>query len=195
MGLLIRKVISFPDLQKNILVHFLKKKFILGFPKTRTKPVTFDIKNQLTKVERHNLYLIKCPASDLLQVIQQINMEGLATLNMGKEMAELLKEGIQSKFLNLDAEEKLHHLLEQSGAEIKKDRPRVVAIYNLGILFEPVLKMNVSKILKELSKTISIIIIWENLVDFPGTLHWSEQKDKYYLDFEDVNLKQLNPTT
>jgi hypothetical protein len=157
--------------------------------------VTFNIRNQIVKIERHNLYLIKCLASDIPEVIQAVEQESVKVLNIGKELSELLKKNKQTKFLNLESQEKLHNLIERTAVEIEKGKPKVLGIYNLGILFEPILEMHAVKILKELSKTISIIILWENLADFSGKLCWSEQQEKYFFDFEDVNLKQLNPLT
>jgi hypothetical protein len=63
-----------------------------------------------------------------------------------------------------------------------------LVVYNLGILLEPVLGLKPEQILKDISKTTVLILLWEDNID-ENILYWTSQKDSYNLDFSDIDLK------
>jgi len=67
----------------------------------------------------------------------------------------------------------------------------VVAICNLGILMEPALELNAVQLFKEFSKSAALIIIWDNQSEIPDRLDWLTQKQNFFLDFSDIQLKKL----
>jgi hypothetical protein len=62
-----------------------------------------------------------------------------------------------------------------------------VAIYNLGILLEPSLSLNASNLLKEISKNVTIIILWDH-INSEGILHWGIQQERYHLNLSDIYI-------
>lgn len=148
--------------------------------------------NNISDTGRHNLFLIQCHTTSLNDVIAKLKTNGVNVINIGKALSEKLKEVKSTRFLNIESQEFLHELIEKQSKEIIKGKPYVVAIYNLGILFEPILSLNPEKILKDLSKNIALIILWEHQIYPPGILHWGIQQDRYSLNLSDIALKEVS---
>jgi hypothetical protein len=47
------------------------------------------------------------------------------------------------------------------------------------------------QLFKEFSKSTSLIIIWDNQSENPDRLDWQTQKQNFFLDFSDIQLKKL----
>jgi hypothetical protein len=56
---------------------------------------------------------------------------------------------------------------------------------------EPALELNAVQLFKEFSKSTSLIIIWDNQSENPDRLDWQTQKQNFFLDFSDIQLKKL----
>jgi hypothetical protein len=148
-----------------------------------------NIINLLNEAERYKLYVLSCSTERLVQTLKEIEDENIPVLDVGKELAMSLMD--KSKFLDIIAYENFVALIDKRAIKISSLQNRILAIHNLGILMEPYLSLNGSKILKELSKNIHIILIWEDQIDPAGKLHWGDRTEKYYFDFTDINLKKL----
>jgi hypothetical protein len=110
---------------------------------------------------------------------------------MGKELAEFIDGLDDYTYLNIDVYDFCKNLLEKNKVKINGYGNDVVAIYNVGILMEPILELNPVTLFKAFSKSTALIIIWENQYDIPDRLNWATQKNNYYLDFSDSPLKKL----
>jgi len=47
------------------------------------------------------------------------------------------------------------------------------------------------QLFKEFSKSTSLIILWENQSELPDRLEWLTQKNNFFLDFSESQLKKL----
>jgi hypothetical protein len=56
---------------------------------------------------------------------------------------------------------------------------------------EPALELNAVQLFKEFSKSTSLIILWENQSELPDRLEWLTQKNNFFLDFSESQLKKL----
>jgi hypothetical protein len=148
-----------------------------------------NILNRLNEVERYKLYVLECSPERFEQTIKELEDEKIPILDVGIELAQSLRD--KSKFLDILAYENFVALIDKHAIKISPYTSRILTIHNLGILMEPSLSLNGSKILKELSKNIHIIIIWENQIDPAGKLHLGNLTEKYYFDFSGINLKNL----
>lgn len=148
--------------------------------------------NQVANADRYNLYCIKSNIADQFRTRELLNKSGIQDVNIGFEMAESLILAKETKFINIEAQEFLETLIETKSVLPDNFRIKAIAIYNLGILFEPVLGLHPISILKELSKTIAIILLWEGQTDNNGNLFWDATKPQIGLDFHDINLKEIN---
>lgn len=82
----------------------------------------------------------------------------LKTLDVGYELANLIKNDLDSPHLPMVAEDCFNSLMRQSiqNDEIIGD---YVAITNWGILFEPILKFNLLSLFDSLSKSNTLILV------------------------------------
>lgn len=150
--------------------------------------IGFDFQYTVGEVSRHNLVLIKCADNRLCDIIEKLKKSGINTVNIGLELAQKLKSKLNSKFLTIESQEYIEKLIESNSVEIVPGLPKVVSIYNLGMLIEPELSLNAARILKDLSKNIGILVLWEHTISNEGVLHWGSQDDNYNLDLSGIRI-------
>ncbi len=138
---------------------------------------------------RHNLVLVKCDSDSLKDYINQLNSIGVNTVNIGRELAEKIKTLESLKFLTIESQEYLHELIEKQAVHFVPGKLKVVAIYNIGILLEPTLSLNATNLIKEFSKNVTIIVLWDHIND-DGLLHWGVQQEKYHLNLSDIYIAE-----
>lgn len=82
----------------------------------------------------------------------------LKTLDVGYELADLIKNDLNSPHLPMIAEDCLNSLIRQA---ISHDEiiGNYVAITNWGILFEPILKFNLLSLFDSISKSNTLILV------------------------------------
>jgi len=144
-----------------------------------------------TTTDRYKIYTLLCNPNELKDKIEFVKAQNIHVINMGKELAEFIDGLDDYTYLNIDVYDFCKNLLEQNKVKINGYGNDVVAIYNVGILMEPILELNSVTLFKAFSKSTALIIIWENQYDIPDRLNWSTQKNNYYLDFSDSPLKKL----
>jgi hypothetical protein len=153
---------------------------------------SYSIKDIAASSDRHKIYTLKSNSIDLPGRIASLQSENIAALNIGKELAAFISKLDNHKYLNIDAYDFIKKLLEEHKSKLNGTGNNIAAIYNLGILLEPKLEFNAVQLLKEFSKSASIIIIWEYQSDIPDRLTWPTQKQKFFLDFSDIHLKEMH---
>ena len=152
---------------------------------------TYSIKDITKSADRHKLYILLCSLDALSESLAFIQSQNVAAVNIGKELASFIDELDDYSYLNIDVYDFAKKLLDNRKAKIDGSVNDVVAIYNLGILLEPALELNATQLLKEFSKSAALIIIWENQTEQSDVLNWTTQKNNYFLDFSDTQLKRL----
>jgi hypothetical protein len=152
---------------------------------------TYSINNILTDTGRFKLYALMCNANELIDKIAFLKSQNINVVNVGKELANYI-DGIDDySYLAIDVYDYCKKLLNECKTKINDSVNDVVAIYNLGILLEPVLGLNTLQLFKEFSKSTSLIIIWENQSDMPDRLVWPTQTNNFFLNFSDTQLKKI----
>lgn len=97
-------------------------------------------------------------------IISKTSLPGLKYVDIGKTMAEALFSENGNRRISLYAQETLESLLDK--AIIRHEHiGNVLAITNLGILFEPALKIDFNFILENYSKNNTLIIQWAGEFD------------------------------
>ena len=155
------------------------------------KNIIEELSDQLEKAERYNLYWLKSDLALNLQIQETLNIVGIKTVNIGLEFAKKLSLKKATKFIGIEAHELLQNLIENNSTLLNKLKIKTVALYNLGALFEPDLELDPSQIIKNLSKTTAIILLWENLSDDNGNLFWDKAQPQYEFDFTDTNIREI----
>jgi hypothetical protein len=115
----------------------------------------------------------------------------MTVVNMGKELAAYIDGLADYSYLSIDVYDFAKKLLDKNKSKIEGVGNGVLAIYNLGILMEPTLELNSAQLLKEFSKSASLIIIWENQSKIQDSLNWPTQNGNVFLDFTDTHIKKL----
>ena len=151
----------------------------------------YSFNHILTTTDRYKIYTLLCNPSELKDKIELVKAQNIHVINLGKELAEYIDRLDDYSYLNIDVYDYCKKLLNDFKAKINGVGNDVVAIYNIGLLMEPILELNLVTLFKEFSKSTALIIIWENQYDIPDRLNWTTQKNNYALDFSDSPLKKL----
>jgi len=152
---------------------------------------TYSIKDISTTADRFKLYTLMCNTNELADKIAFVKSQNINVINIGKELANYIDGLDDFRYLNIDVYDYTKKLLDKHKSKINGAGNDVVAIYNLGILMETALELNAVQLFKEFSKSTSLIIIWDNQSEVPDILDWPTQKNNFYLDFSDTQLKKL----
>lgn len=151
----------------------------------------YSIQDITQSTDRYKLYTVMCSRHELESCILWLHGQNVHIVNVGKELAAFIHRLDDFSYLNIDVFDYAKKLLDTHKAKINNAGNEVVAIHNIGILFEPSLELNAAQLLKEFSRTAALIIIWENQSEIPGRLHWPTQKNNVSLDFTETPLKKL----
>jgi len=151
--------------------------------------MNIDFLSDLDDAGRHNLVLVRYDKNSLNETIEKLKDVGVKVINIGRELSEKLNTIESAKFLTIESQEYLHELIEKQALQVVPGKPKVVAIYNLGILLEPALSLNAANLLKEISKNVAIVILWDHF-NSEGLLHWGIQQEQYQLNLSDIYIAE-----
>jgi hypothetical protein len=149
----------------------------------------YTLANIFDSIERYRLFVIYCKPGDLDASIDFLKSNNINVKNVGKDLAAYVNSIEDYAYLHIDVYDYLKKYLELNKSSI--NNKSVLAIYNLGIFLEPRLELNAVQLLKEFSKSTSLIIIWENECEENSRLYWSTQQHNISLDFTETPLKKL----
>ena len=152
-----------------------------------------NLQDYLSFSNRHNLCVIKCNSDHLPEIIDELVGNSIKAVNIGQEVARELV-GKELKNLAIIVHELLYKLTEKNVSELFPGKPKIIVFYNLGILFEPFIRLNVEQILKEFSKQYCIIVLWDSQIEDDRVLHWDKQKDTYQINLSDINPLIIDKT-
>lgn len=119
-------------------------------------------------------------------VLSRNLIAGIEYSNIGKILSEILYDYSNERRVAMKANEELNKILTSS----LKDYPdygQVIAIKNIGILFEPMLKLNIADIFSHHSQNNLLIVEWEGEIT-DGGIYFLTQKDGVK-----TNINHLNP--
>jgi hypothetical protein len=151
----------------------------------------YSLKDIIQSANRYKLYILMCKPEELSECINSVLTQKINVINIGKELATFI-DGLEDfRYLNIDVYDYTKKLLNNQKSKINGVGNDVIAIYNLGILMEPNLEINAEHLLKEFSKSTSLIILWENRSDIPERLNWSTQKNNIFFDFSETQIKKM----
>lgn len=144
------------------------------------------IKNYIESNGRSKISILLCKCEDLKKELTLLENENIKVINIGKELSKFIKNNSQSKHINIEIQDFITRIIDKSNSSKENSSNFKIAIYNLGILLEPKFELNFTQILKEISKSIEILIIWDSQMEIAGLLHWSTLKEKYHFNLSDI---------
>lgn len=151
----------------------------------------YSIRDILNSSDRFKIYTLVYNVNELTDNITFLKSQNINVINMGKELASYIDDLEDFSYLNIDVYDYTKKILDKHKSKINSKGNDVIAIYNLGILMEPALELNAVQLFKEFSKSTSLIILWDYQSDSPDRLEWSTQKNNFFLDFSESQLKKL----
>lgn len=152
---------------------------------------TYTIEDILSTSDRFKLYTLLYKTNELPAQIAYLRSQNINVINIGKEIATFIDGLNDYSYLNIEVFDYTKKLLEKHKSKINASGNDVIAVFNIGILLEPALELNTSQLFKEFSKSISLIILWDNQSDIPDRLEWPTQKNNFFLDFSESKLKKM----
>ena len=142
-------------------------------------------------IDRFKLFCISCTNHNINNLLSELHRDGLNSINIGEEIAKYCNSLQDLEYINLNVAEFLMKILDANKSKYANTGNDIIVIYNLGIMMEPSLELNAVQLLKGFSKSTSLIILWDNQFDIPDRLEWSTQKNNFFLDFSESQLKKL----
>jgi hypothetical protein len=152
---------------------------------------TYSIKDIAASVDRHKIFVLACKPEEQSSCVSLMLSNHIPTVNVGKELATYIDCLQDYRYLTIDTYDFTKKLLDSNKAKITPTGNEIIAIYNLGILLEPILEINPAALIKEFSKSAAILIIHENEIEQTNILNWNLQKNDYSLNFSDTPLKKI----
>jgi hypothetical protein len=152
---------------------------------------TYSIEDLSSTSDRFKLYILGYNANELQEKNAYLKSQNINVINIGKELATYIDGLDDYSYLTIEVYGYSKKLLDKHKSKINSVGNDVIAIFNLGILMEHALELNAVKLFKEFSKTTSLIILWDNQSDILDRLEWPTQKNNFFLDFSETQLKKL----
>lgn len=140
---------------------------------------------------RFQIGVLHCNFDQLPSCVELCNKHDIPVLNLGKEIALFIDNLDDYAYLAFDVQDYIHKLIKTTRINNPSTTNNILAIYNLGIFFEPVLDLNITKLLKEYSKNLRLLLIWENQIINSNYLCWNINDNKNIIQFEDFDIKIL----
>jgi hypothetical protein len=150
-------------------------------------PIVASIEEISNTSDSYKIFLITPPTRD--QVIPFLSGHGISTVNIGHELAGFIQTLESYEYLEIEVEDFLKKILDQKKTKLNGSENDITGIYNIGILLEPSLGLKADHLLKKISKSTAIIILWENEIKDDTYLSWQTQSEEYNFDFSDAHLK------
>jgi hypothetical protein len=135
----------------------------------------------------HRLYWID-ESSTNQSALQAIS---IPSVNIGQIIAKQFQSVPETKWLGHDVESYLKTTLLECAAIKYNLSTSVLAISNLGILFEPALAINPSIWLKRLIKELTIILMWPERMQSNGLFYWPTSIKQPTLNLTDAAPQRL----
>jgi len=146
-----------------------------------------------SNTDRFKLFYLHCEHDLVIPTVDKLNSNGVRVIDIGKLLSLFISSLNDFEYLDSDVQDYLvKKILIPNDPTLVDGSSDLVAVYNIGILMEPTLNLNVEHMLKEFSKSIPLIIIWEYIVIEDGLFYWSHDDKKSALDFSDIQIKKLN---
>ncbi len=116
-------------------------------------------------------------------------IEGICYVNIGKVLAEsLVHEDLKSPIIAFTAEDLISGIM--SSEEVDSKIGSYLAIYNIGILFEQSLGLNLKSILDSVSKNKTLIICSDGTID-SNHYYFLQKGDPSFIDLTGLSFIEI----
>ncbi|MEX0981356.1 MAG: hypothetical protein WD577_11120 [Bacteroidales bacterium] len=143
----------------------------------------------IDKHTRNKLYWIDYSDPQKSFVNNKLRESNLIVLNLGYEFASYIKDKDEAQ-VRIMATDYLSEIMEYSANVDTSTKLPFVIMRNFGIMLENFLDIDVEKFLKDFSKNIGLVMLWEGTVKDNQQFFWPESED-YSLKFNDTNVNKI----
>lgn len=133
---------------------------------------------------RYRFLIVSSQGKSLDPILSDLTGQGYPVIDAGHELSLSLSSLNNNRNISIEAEDCLRAILNQRSAS-QPDRP--LFLHNLGILADPILKLDPENILRNFSRNHPLVILWEGEIEQPALLHWGGDKDTFNLNFNDIS--------
>ena len=144
---------------------------------------------QIDKHTRHKLYWIDYSDPVKSHVDKILTKNNFHVINLGFEFATFIKDKDEAQ-VRVMAREYLSEVMEKETNVDNSSGLHFAIIKNIGIILEPFLDIDVEKFLKEFSKNMGLIMLWEGSVINNQHFKWPNSEN-YSLNFKDTNIHKI----
>ncbi len=145
----------------------------------------------IDKTLRHKVGWIAIKPENTIQCLYSLKLRQIPTMNIGKTLSNCLNLSITSKSFLPQFELNLTTLFVKRAKFVHIFGIETLAIYNTGILFEPFLGLNPNLFIKDQSKNIFIILLWDGYYEYPGLFFWDSKQKNIGFNFSDIFAKKM----
>jgi len=138
---------------------------------------------------RYKLYWIDYSDSQYLKIDTFIMSEGLKVLDVGYEFASYIKDKNEEE-VKIMAQEFLNELMGKFANLDDTSNTIYVVLKNVGILFDSFVSIDPAKYIKDLSRKMGVILLWEGQVGGNNIFFWPNSDD-ISMNFENINVHKL----
>lgn len=144
--------------------------------------------NMITQevIDKIGLFISTNPTHKLIIHNEEIDVN---YLNVGQSLSTVIKELKLSKHIVLEVKSKLEEQLN-AATYIHPVLGEILAIENLGILFERDLKINFNSILVSHSRNKILLVKWEGIID-ENILYFTSKKSGIKTDIKHLNYLNI----
>lgn len=137
------------------------------------------IKTYKDDMSRHHLFFT------------QSEIQGVTYFDVGLELSKVIENYLGLKQLPMIAEDKLNKLVERFTFNIA-EIGEVVALTNMGILFEPELQINIHDKLDSYARSRNVIVWMRGSLIKSGRFYLAGcNNPRYSIDLNDITYKEL----
>ena len=145
-----------------------------------------NILNEFSSSDRHKIIILRCRPEELRQAKSYVENLGVPIVNVGLILAQKITELTNEKHLGIELQEFLTRSIETNSKLIQDDNLEIISVYNLGVLLEPDLGLDPRAIIKDISRRIGLVVIWQDEITPPAKLHWKDGEDTHFIDLSDI---------
>lgn len=149
------------------------------------------INNLFDSADRHKILVIQTETASKFNCLSELKSLEIPVVNIGLELAKYLDTLDDYSFLEIEAIDFCKKLLEKHKTRVKNAEIPLLAIHNLGILSEPTLSITNASLIKDISKTTGLIIVWEYEILNSHTLSWKAENTAFSIDLSKTDFKQI----
>lgn len=145
---------------------------------------------EIDKHSSYKLYWIDFSNAQKKRVQSIIDAWNLRVLDVGQELATLLKDKTFDDAIN-NISDYVTLLFDQYRNVDSKNDVSYIIITNIGFIMEPFLMVDAVRLLRTYSKHTGVVLLWEGIVRDNSLFFW-QNNPEFQLNFADTKITKID---